>query len=174
MIRHEIKNKYGFDMQVSAQAMDRPRWSLYAVEGLAIGGTYGRIRKPYLLQSAFSASEAPRSATGHSVAGAAALKSWKRKPTMIDAKMSRRHFAATAATGLATIGLIGATVKSAEAYQGNMERALGSLQQALQSLQESTPNKGGHRERAMDLVRQAMSETQAGIQFANQHGGGGY
>ncbi|MGA2999560.1 hypothetical protein [Bradyrhizobium sp.] len=93
---------------------------------------------------------------------------------MIDTKISRRGFAATAATGLATFGLIGATVKAAEAYQGTMERALGSLQEALQSLQQSTPNKGGHRERAMNLVRQAMSETQAGVQFANQHGGGGY
>jgi hypothetical protein len=157
----------------------RKRWigsdgRLDAREDLAIVGTYGRILKPYLLQSAFSASEALRTATGHSVSRAAALKSWKRKPTMIDAKMSRRGFAATAATGLATIGLFAATVKSAEAYQGNMERALGSLQEALQSLQESTPNKGGHRERAMNLVRQAMAETQAGIQFANQHGGGGY
>jgi hypothetical protein len=142
--------------------------------GLAIGGTYDHILKPYLLQSAFSASEAPRTSPGYFVAGDAALKSWKRKPTMIDAKMSRRGFAATAAAGLATIGLFAATVKSAEAYQGNMERALGSLQEALQSLQESTPNKGGHRERAMNLVRQAMAETQAGIQFANQHGGGGY
>jgi hypothetical protein len=93
---------------------------------------------------------------------------------MIDTKMSRRGFAATVATGFATAGLLGATVKSADAYQGNMERALGSLEEALQSLQESTPNKGGHRERAMNLVRQAISETQAGIQFANQHGGGGY
>jgi hypothetical protein len=93
---------------------------------------------------------------------------------MTDKKMSRRGFAATAATGLAAIGLFGATVNSAQAYQGNMERAIDSLQEALQSLKESTPNKGGHRERAMDMVRQAISETQAGIQFANQHGGGGY
>ncbi len=41
------------------------------------------------------------------------------------------------------------------------------------SLRDSTPNKGGHRERAMELVRQAMAETQAGIEFANMHGGGG-
>jgi hypothetical protein len=92
---------------------------------------------------------------------------------MNDTKLTRRGFAATAATGLAAIGLLGATVRSANAYQGNMERAVGSLQEALQSLQESTPNKGGHRERAMDLIRQAIAETQAGITFANEHGGGG-
>ena len=92
---------------------------------------------------------------------------------MIDAKFTRRGFAVTAATSLAAIGLLGATVRSADAYQGNMERAVGSLHEALQSLQESTPNKGGHRERAIDLIRQAIAETQAGIDFANQHGGGG-
>lgn len=87
--------------------------------------------------------------------------------------ITRRNFAATAATGVAAIGLIGASVESANAYQGNMERALASLQDAFGSLRDSTPNKGGHRERAMDLIRQAMAETQAGIAFANQHGGGG-
>jgi hypothetical protein len=61
---------------------------------------------------------------------------------MNDAKLTRRAFAAAAATGFAAIGLLGATVRSANAYQGNMERAVGSLHEALQSLQESTPNKG--------------------------------
>jgi hypothetical protein len=66
-----------------------------------------------------------------------------------------------------------ASAKSADAYQGNMERALSSLNQALASLRESTANKGGHRARAMDLVRQAIDETQAGVAFAGEHGGGG-
>jgi hypothetical protein len=80
---------------------------------------------------------------------------------------------AAAVTGVATIGLLGATAKSSNAYQGNMERALSSLRQALGSLQEATANKGGHRARAMDLVRQAIEETQAGFEFADEHGGGG-
>jgi hypothetical protein len=92
---------------------------------------------------------------------------------MTNARLTRRGFAATAATGLAALGLFGATVRSANAYQGNMERALGSLHEALESLQESTANKGGHRARAMDLVRQAIAETQAGVAFADDHGGGG-
>jgi hypothetical protein len=54
-----------------------------------------------------------------------------------------------------------------------MEHALSSLQQAFDSLRESTANKGGHRARAMDLVRQAIDETQAGIAFADENGGGG-
>jgi hypothetical protein len=91
---------------------------------------------------------------------------------MSQSKLTRRSFAA-AATGVAAIGLLGASVKSADAYQGHMERALSSLQQALGSLRESTANKGGHRARAMDLVRQAIEETQAGVEFADEHGGGG-
>jgi hypothetical protein len=92
---------------------------------------------------------------------------------MTEKKMTCCGFAAIATTGLAALGLLGVTVRSANAYQGNMERALGSLHEALQSLQESTANKGGHRGRAMDLVRQAIAETQAGVEFANEHGGGG-
>ncbi|WP_407158494.1 hypothetical protein [Bradyrhizobium sp. STM 3557] len=88
-----------------------------------------------------------------------------------DSQITRRGFAVTAATGAATIVLLGATAQSAKAYQGNMERALVSLRQALQSLQEATPNKGGHRARAAELVRQAIEETEAGIAFAAEHGG---
>ncbi len=62
----------------------------------------------------------------------------------------------------------------AEAYQGNMERALSALSAAMESLHAATPNKGGHRERAMHLIERAMYEVQAGIDFAYQHGGGGY
>ena len=91
---------------------------------------------------------------------------------MFDARMTRRGFAAAAATGAATIGLLGASVNSASAYQGNMERALGSLHQALGELRQATANKGGHRARAMELVNQAIAETQAGVEFADEHGGG--
>ena len=62
----------------------------------------------------------------------------------------------------------------AEAYQGNMERALSALEAAMQSSQAATPNKAGHRERAMHLIEHAMGEVQAGIDFGYQHGGGGY
>jgi hypothetical protein len=51
-----------------------------------------------------------------------------------------------------------------------MERALHSLHQVVESLRQSTANKGGHR--GMELVRQAIAETQAGIGFADEHGGG--
>ena len=92
---------------------------------------------------------------------------------MSDTRITRRSFAATAATGAAAVALLGITAKSADAYQGNMERALESLHQALESLRQSTANKGGHRARAMDLVRQAIEETRGGVDFADAHGGGG-
>src|ERR1700748_2590934 len=92
---------------------------------------------------------------------------------MSQSTLTRRGFAAAAASGVAAIGLLGASSKSADAYQGNMERALSSLPQALGELRDSTANTAGHRARAMDLVRQAIAETQAGVEFADEHGGGG-
>ena len=62
--------------------------------------------------------------------------------------------------------VVAASAQSATAYQGNMERAIGELEVALRSLREATPDKGGHRERAMELIRQAMIEVQAGIDYA--------
>lgn len=87
---------------------------------------------------------------------------------MFEANLSRRNFAAAAATGLATLGVLGASATTASAYQGNMEHALSSLNQAFESLRQATPNKGGHRERAMDLIQQAIDQVQQGIEFADR------
>ena len=84
---------------------------------------------------------------------------------------SRRRMLAAAALGAPTLAL---SALPAEAYQGNMERALSALEAAMQSLQAATPNKGGHRERAMRIIEHAMGEVQARIDFADQRGGGGY
>nr|WP_165301628.1 hypothetical protein [Methylorubrum zatmanii] len=54
-----------------------------------------------------------------------------------------------------------------------MERALSSLFDALVSLREASSNKGGHRVKAMALVQQSVEQTQAGVEFADEHGGGG-
>ncbi|MEA1832176.1 hypothetical protein U8607_08780 [Methylobacterium durans] len=86
-------------------------------------------------------------------------------------KMNRRQLVALAAGAAAAGTTMGST--SAEAYQGNMERALSSLFNALASLREATSNKGGHRVKAMALVQQAIEQTQAGVEFANEHGGSG-
>lgn len=92
---------------------------------------------------------------------------------MSETEYSRRQIAAMAAGGALAVGLAGAAVTPAQAYQGNMERAISELYAALASLRESTPNKGGHRERAIGLVQNAIAEVEAGIAFADQHGGGG-
>ena len=84
---------------------------------------------------------------------------------------SRRRMLGVAALSAPALAL---SALPAEAYQGNMERALSARGAALQSLQAATLNKGGHRERAMHLIEHAMGEVQAGIDFAYQHGGGGY
>jgi hypothetical protein len=82
---------------------------------------------------------------------------------------TRRELARLATGSAIAVAAIAATTTQASAYQGNMERAMSSLYEALAALRESTPNKGGHRENAMQLVQQAIQETQAGIEWADEH-----
>jgi hypothetical protein len=94
--------------------------------------------------------------------------------TMTSQNTSRRTLLKlAAATGTLVPSLTLSSIR-ADAYQGNMERAMAALQDALGSLQAATPNKGGHRERAMHLIERALGEVQAGIDFANAQGGGGF
>ena len=60
--------------------------------------------------------------------------------------------------------IVGACV--AMAAQPNMQAALGSMQAARAELVRATPNKGGHRERAINLVNQAINETEAGMAYS--------
>ena len=90
---------------------------------------------------------------------------------MTTGTVSRRQLVGAAALAAPALAL---STLPAEAYQGNMERALSALEAAMQSLQAATPNKGGHRERAMHLIERATGEVQAGINFAYAHDGGGY
>lgn len=50
--------------------------------------------------------------------------------------------------------------------QPHMNESIALLQSARGELAAATPNKGGHRERAMGLIDQAISEVRAGIAFA--------
>ena len=52
-----------------------------------------------------------------------------------------------------------------------MSAALGHLEQAKAELEKAAPNKGGHRERAMQLVDQALQQVQEGEVYYEQHGG---
>ncbi len=90
---------------------------------------------------------------------------------MEETHLNRRRLAVLAA-GVAAVGIAG-TATRAEAYQGDMERALSSLYDALGALREASSNKGGHRVKAIALIQQAIEETREGIDYADAHGGGG-
>lgn len=73
----------------------------------------------------------------------------------------------TSAPVIAAGAMLAATMPApASAEQGNMEAALADLNDAVASLKVAEPNKGGHRERAIALVQQAIAEVEAGIRFA--------
>jgi hypothetical protein len=50
--------------------------------------------------------------------------------------------------------------------QPHMTATVGLLQTARAELAAATPNKGGHRERGLALIDQAIAEVRAGIAFA--------
>jgi hypothetical protein len=50
--------------------------------------------------------------------------------------------------------------------QPHMNETVALLQSARGELAAATPNKGGHRERALGLIDQAIGEVRAGIAFA--------
>jgi hypothetical protein len=52
--------------------------------------------------------------------------------------------------------------------QPHMSESIAFLQSARGELAASTPNKGGHRERAIGLIDQAIGEVRAGIAFAGR------
>jgi hypothetical protein len=55
--------------------------------------------------------------------------------------------------------------------QPNMEAALQHLRQAEESLNRGTSDKGGHRVRALGLIRQAEAEINSGMHYDDNHGG---
>jgi hypothetical protein len=55
-------------------------------------------------------------------------------------------------------------------HEPHMSAAYGHLQQAKAELEKASPNKGGHREKAMQLVDQAMQEVQQGEAFDQERG----
>lgn len=73
---------------------------------------------------------------------------------------------------LAVIGgtsLAGLLAFRAEADQPHMEAALDHLKKAQDELKAALPDKGGHRAKAINLVRSAIAEVERGIGFAKTH-----
>jgi hypothetical protein len=86
--------------------------------------------------------------------------------------LARRNLLAGMGVALAAGPAATLAASPAIANQGNMDAAMRALENALAALRRATPNKGGHKERAVGLIEQAMAEVQAGIAYAAEHGGG--
>ena len=74
------------------------------------------------------------------------------------------------AAGIALV--IGGAFLSGSAYadrQSKMHNALDHLQAAQSLLQDASKDKGGHRQRALKLVHNAIEEVRAGIAYDNRH-----
>ena len=57
-------------------------------------------------------------------------------------------------------------VQAQPRYQPNMEQALGNLHAARINLEVASPDKGGHRVRALELVNKAITQVRLGMYFA--------
>ena len=87
---------------------------------------------------------------------------------MVEPELSRRE----SLRSIAALGAVGAAVVAgvttlanteAEAAQPHMNEALANLQAALHQLEIAAHDKGGHRVKAIALVKEAISETRQGI-----------
>ena len=82
--------------------------------------------------------------------------------------LNRREAALALAGGMVgAAALVAATPASAEP-QPAMTSALANLNRALADLQLATPDKGGHRVKALGLVNSAIAERPAGIGTDNR------
>jgi hypothetical protein len=60
----------------------------------------------------------------------------------------------------------GMNLGTARADQPAMHSAVHHLREARADLERALADKGGHRERAISLIDQALAETEAGIRYA--------
>ena len=60
-------------------------------------------------------------------------------------------------------------VASAAEPQTEMNEAIGHLKEAREALAHASKNKGGHREKAMSLIDQAIEEVKAGRAYSKEH-----
>ena len=79
-------------------------------------------------------------------------------------QISKLRLAALAVVFAIFFSVIGAG--TALAVQGHMLNARSDLNSALNELNAATANKGGYRANAINLVRQAITQVNLGIQYA--------
>jgi len=72
--------------------------------------------------------------------------------------------------GLSVYSVLHAQDRQMAIHEPHMSAAYGHLQQAKAELERAAPNKGGHREKAMQMVDQAMRQIEEGEQYYQQHG----
>ena len=80
--------------------------------------------------------------------------------------MTKKIFAALLLTAALTSGFFAGR---ASARQDHMISARGHLRQAKEQLEAAVADKGGHREKAIADVNDAITEVDAGIDFARTH-----
>lgn len=71
-------------------------------------------------------------------------------------------------TGLILLAMMAGSTAFAE-EQPHMRAALEALQRARQELQAAEHDKGGHREKAINLTDQAIKQVQAGVNYDRSH-----
>jgi hypothetical protein len=72
-------------------------------------------------------------------------------------------------SGLGVIVATSMGIGYAIGAQPHMEAAINLVRNARAELGAATPNKGGHREKAIALVDQAITQVRQGIAFAPAH-----
>ena len=80
--------------------------------------------------------------------------------------MTKKIFAALLLTAALTSGFFAGR---ASARQDHMISARGHLRQAKEQLEAAVADKGGHREKAIADVNDAMAEVDAGMEYARTH-----
>jgi hypothetical protein len=76
-------------------------------------------------------------------------------------KLKFSHLLLALAFSIATA--TGVLIGNAHAGQPHMDNALTALHNAHRQLEMARPDKGGHRERALGMIDNAIAEVQAGI-----------
>jgi len=84
-------------------------------------------------------------------------------------KLTAAASALVVMAGLSLYSVVHAQNASMARQEPHMSAALGHLEQAKAELEKATPNKGGHREKALQLVSQAMEQVKEGEAYYEQH-----
>ena len=73
------------------------------------------------------------------------------------------------ATSLGSALLAGIQPTSVQADQPHMQAALDTLRTAKRQLEEAASDKGGHRVKALELVKDAIVQVEKGIEYDRHH-----